>query len=82
MSNPIDHTLEIGEMKAKLSEAIHQKELTAFEVMKESDILSLKQQQALAQRGIVASKKMQLRILGDKIKAIKTFLRTEGKYGG
>ena len=77
----IDSTLEIGELKGKLSEAIMMKERVATEVMKESDIYNLKLQQALIQRGLVANKKMQVKILEDKIKAIKTFLRTETQFG-
>ena len=81
MPNPLDHTLEIGEMKAALADAIHKKEEVAQKIMSESDKYSLCQQQTLAQRGIVASLKMQSKILEDKIKAIKTFLRTETQYG-
>jgi hypothetical protein len=79
--NPLDHTLEIGEMKAQLAKAIHDKEIVAQKIMAESDKYSLRQQEALAQRGIVASLKMQSKILEDKIKAIKTFLRTETQFG-
>ena len=77
----IDHTLEIGAMKAELSKAISAKEAMAKEVMTESDLLSIKRQQEMCQRGIVANKKMQVKILEDKIKAIKTFLRTETQFG-
>ena len=77
----LDHTLEIGEMKAELAKAIAQKKIVAQEVMKESDIYNNKLQQALVQRGIVANKKMQVKILEDEIKAIKTFLRTETQFG-
>ena len=77
----MDSTAEIGEMKAQLAKLTVQKEEKSREVMAESDILCVKRQQEEAQRGIVANKKMQVRILEDKIKAIKTFLRTEQQYG-
>jgi len=77
----IDSTLETGAMKKQLEDTIHQKEKVAREVMEESNILCLKRQQEEAQRGIVANKKMQVKILEDKIKAIKTFLRTETQFG-
>ena len=77
----IDHTLEIGEMKGELAKATAQKESCAREVMDESNKLCVIRQQQECQRGIVANKKMQVKILEDKIKAIKTFLRTETQFG-
>ena len=77
----MDSTLEIGEMKALLGKTTAEKEAMAREVMQESDLLCIKKQQQECQRGIVANKKMQVKILEDKIKAIKTFLRTETQFG-
>ena len=77
----MDSTLEIGAMKEQLAKITVEKEAKAREVMTESDLLCIKKQQQEAQRGIVANKKMQVKILEDKIKAIKTFLRTEQQYG-
>ena len=77
----MDSTLEIGEMKALLGKTTAEKEAMAREVMAESDKLCVIRQNQEAQRGVVASKKMQVKILEDKIKAIKTFLRTETQFG-
>jgi hypothetical protein len=77
----LDHTLEIGEQKAKLAQKLNELTKVSEQTMAESDKYNILLQSALAQRGVVAKSKMKSKIIESEIRAIKTFLRTETQFG-